>query len=176
MTQWPRSVFWVLVVAMIGVYVAMIGWSIPLIQTEAGGLIAFELRPAGYSHEEALGFLMALSDEGRSVYRGVQQYLDTAYPLLFGGVLFWATLRLTRNRGAWRFALAILPVLAMVFDLGENALVRELLRLPAESVSAELVQRASAVTVLKTVFTTFAYTSVLVLLGVWVWLSRRRRP
>ncbi len=85
-----RLIFWIMFAVMLGVYLVMVLWSLPLLMADAGGLPAFDLRPAGYSHDEAQAFLAALSPEGRAFYLDVQQWLDTAYPALLGVVLVMA--------------------------------------------------------------------------------------
>jgi hypothetical protein len=59
-----NRIFWLVVAATLGVYLVMVLWSIPRISAEAGGLPVFDLRPGGYTFEEARAFLAALSPEG----------------------------------------------------------------------------------------------------------------
>src|SRR5262249_46841707 len=49
----------------------------------AGGLAPFDLRPFGYTVDEARALLHALSDIGRRYYADVQLQLDTASPALY---------------------------------------------------------------------------------------------
>ena len=85
-----RLIFWLMFAVMLGVYMTMAFWSIPKIVADAGGLLAFDLRPLGYSFDEASAFITALSDEGRVFYLNVQQMLDSAYPALFAVVMVMA--------------------------------------------------------------------------------------
>ena len=78
-----RLIFWLMFLVMTGVYLVMALWAIPKIIADAGGLLAFDMRPLGYSFDEASAFLTALSSEGRAFYLNVQQMLDSAYPALF---------------------------------------------------------------------------------------------
>jgi len=42
-----RLTFWMIFAVMMGVYLVMVLWSLPLIMADAGGLPAFDLRPTG---------------------------------------------------------------------------------------------------------------------------------
>ena len=103
-----NGIFWLVFAAMLGNYLAMILWSIPRISAEAGGLAIFDMRPAGYSFEEAKTFLAALSPDGARFYVQVQHRLDSAYPALLAVTLGWAIIRLApASWGVWRWL--ILP-------------------------------------------------------------------
>ncbi len=103
----PRLAFWLLFAATLGVYATMLGWTLPAISAAAGGLPAFDMRPGGYSFDEAKAFLAALSPEGKALYLDVQHKLDTAYPGLLAATLFFAIARWRRKSwGIWRWLLA----------------------------------------------------------------------
>jgi hypothetical protein len=167
--------FWALFVGMALVYAIMVTWSLPKISAMAGGQIPFDLRPFGYSVDEARSFLAVLSDDGRVFYRDMQHSLDTVYPPLLAATL---------GLGSWimsptpskvvRTLLAALAIPGMGFDLAENHAVATLLAMPVAAVDAEPVMIASTFTILKSVFTTIAMTILLVLTIVWAWRKWRR--
>ena len=159
-----RLTFWAVVAAALAVYAAMVLWSIPRIQAEAGGLPVFDMRPGGYGIEEARAFLTALSDEGRDFYLRVQHRLDLIYPALLALATGWALLRLAPGGGAWRL-LALVPVPGMVFDWLENGAVARMLTAGPEGLTAAMVERASFWSQLKAGFTTGSLSLLLILLA-----------
>ena len=54
-----KRAFWVVFAAMVLVYCAMVLWSLPIIMKDANGLMPFDLRPGGYTTEDARAFLAA---------------------------------------------------------------------------------------------------------------------
>jgi hypothetical protein len=106
----------------------MVFWTLAYLRRTAGGLEPFDLRPFGYSPEEARALLFALSSIGRNYYADVQLQLDTAYPAVYafsrGLLLLWLT---APGRTAARplplparLALLILPLATAWFDYFEN--------------------------------------------------------
>jgi hypothetical protein len=106
----------------------MVFWTLAYLRRTAGGLEPFDLRPFGYTPEEARALLYALSSIGRNYYADVQLQLDTAYPAVYavsrGMLLFWLT---APGRTATRpiplparFALLTLPLATAWFDYFEN--------------------------------------------------------
>jgi hypothetical protein len=160
----PLSVaFWAFITLTFTVYLAIVLWSAPTISGYAGGLVIFDLRPTGYDYETAQAFLDALSVEGRQFYLSVQHRLDLIYPPLLAITLVWAIDRLTDTRRT-TLLLAVLPLIAMVADLLENAAVAALLEGGSQAVTAEMVSRASWFTVVKSGATTVAMTCLLLLI------------
>jgi len=171
-TGW--KIYWLLVLAMVVVACAMSFWTIPIIMQSAGGLMPFDLRPTGYSLEDAKQFLGALSADGMSVYQGAQNQLDTAYPALQGVVLVIALRWFSQN---WpvlaRVVLVVFPIIGAAADYLENAAVSKMLIAGAEQVTAEMVAAANGWTVIKSTAITV---SMLALLGfLLVALVRRLR-
>jgi hypothetical protein len=117
-TSWPFA--WTAFGAAWAVYLAMVLWSLPHLAVLAHGLPAFDLRPSGYSPEDAQALLEALGPEGRHWYATVQLALDGVYPGLMG-LYGWLMLRLLAMR-LHRFlaAAAWLPLAAATFDYLEN--------------------------------------------------------
>ena len=155
--------FWFFVTLTLTVYLVIVLWSAPTITGHAGGLVIFDLRPAGYDYETAQAFLEALSHEGRQFYLSVQHRLDLIYPPLLAITVVWATVRLTGAR-LTTLLFAVLPLVAMVADLMENAAVAALLEGGSQAATAEMVNRASWFTVVKSGATTVAMTCLLLLI------------
>ena len=79
--QFPRTAH--VVVALIvsfALWGVMVFWTLAYLRRTAGGLEPFDLRPFGYTPEEARKLLYALSSVGRKYYADVQLQLDTAFP------------------------------------------------------------------------------------------------
>jgi len=170
-----RIAFLILLLAMAGVYLVMVLWSLPRIAAEAGGQPAFDLRPTGYSFEEAKAFLAALTPEGKRVYAEIQHRLDLVYPALLAATLFFAIVAISpTNWGAMRYVLALIAPLGMVFDYLENAAVARMLDAGAEGLTPEMVAQASRYTIIKSAATSAAFVLLLVLLALAFWRRRSR--
>ncbi len=168
-----RAAYWALLAVTLAVYGGMLGWSLPAIMRDAGGLMPFDLRPGGYTEEEARAFLAALGAEGRGLYLGAQQWLDLAYPALLAAVLIGAAWMLIRP--FWlRLAVILLALGGMTADYLENARVAEMLRHDG-SVPAELIAAASRATVAKSALTGLAMLAVCAGLVGAAWRKWRRQ-
>lgn len=166
--------FWLVVVITLGVYATMLFWSIPTLSQDAGGLAIFDMRPGGYSFEEARAILTVLSPEGVSFYKSVQHRLDALYPALLAITLGWSILRLSPvSWGIWRWVLAATAVPGMLFDYWENADVSFMLDLGPDGITPAIVEAASLHSRIKAGASTVAMT-ILVVLCV-AWLIRRLR-
>lgn len=166
-----RILFWAVILATGVVYLTMVLWSLPEIARQAGGIPPFDMRPTGYSAEEARAFLSALGDEGRAFYRDVQHWLDLAFPGLFALSLILGFLKLAPRPLA--LVLSAVAIASAGFDWSENAAVAGLLAAPDPTDAA--IAAASRMTVLKSVCVTVALTALL-LLGVWaVWQRWRAK-
>src|SRR5262249_13678655 len=110
----------------------------------------FDLRPFGYTPEEARALLYALSGVGRQYYADVQLQLDTAFPAVYafsrGLLLLWLT---APGRTATRplpllarLALLILPLATAWFDYFENEGIAAMLA-AGQNAGDELIERAS---------------------------------
>ncbi|GAB4348252.1 MAG: hypothetical protein Kow0026_02540 [Oricola sp.] len=172
----PNRIFWLVVAVTLGDYLAMVLWSIPKISAAAGGLPVFDMRPVGYSFEEAAAFLAALPAEGARFYENVQHRLDAAYPALLAVTLAWSILRLAPARwGIWRHLLAVTAIPGMVFDYLENRDVARMLVLGPDGITRDLVSVASFHSRAKAVSSAAAMSILLVLLAIWA-IRRWRAP
>ncbi len=162
----PGSVaFWILFAVTVIVYGVMVLWSLPRIAAAAGGLAAFDMRPTGYTFDEAKAFLAALSPEGAAFYLGVQEKLDSVYPALLGATLFFAIAALAPARlGIWRWVLALIAIPGAVFDYLENAAVSVMLTVGVDGLTPAAVEAADRWTVLKSAFTAVAMVTLVLLL------------
>lgn len=159
------KIYWLIFAITLAVYATMLTWSLPFISTEAGGLIPFDMRPAGYSFAEAQEFLVALSPAGRAFYLGTQHSLDLAYPALLAIVLTGAAWGLTRQRLRWLgIVAAVAAVAGAAADYTENARVSRMLGADASTLDPQLVESASFATLVKSGATTVAMVLVLALL------------
>lgn len=169
-------IFWLVVAVTLADYLVMVLWSIPRISGEASGLAVFDMRPGGYSFDEAKAFLAALSPEGAAFYANVQHRLDAAYPALLALTLGWSILRLApAGWGVWRGLLAATAIPGMVFDYRENLDVAAMLRLGPGGVTPEMVETASLHSQIKAASTSISMAVLLILLAMWGYRRFRRR-
>ena len=166
--------YWALAALTVISYGAMAFWTLPAIRAEAGGLQPFDLRPTGYSYDESVAFLTALSEEGLRLYGGPQAMLDAIYPgLLFAtlGIALWA---LTEGvQRTTRIMLVAVCAIGMGADMFENMRVREMLIAGPGGVTVEMVEAASFLTVLKSAANTVAFLALGAILAVRFWQWRR---
>lgn len=165
-----RLIFWLMFAVMLGVYMTMVLWSVPKIVADAGGLLAFDMRPFGYSFDEASAFLAALSGEGHAFYLNVQQMLDSAYPALFAVVMVMAFNALFSGWPRW--VASALALAGAGFDYMENAAVAVMLR-AGDGLNEAMVATASQWTMLKSGAVTLALLMLIAGL-LMVWLRKRR--
>ncbi len=59
------KIYWTVVILTITNYLVMVLWSLPKISLMANGKVPFDMRPGGYSFEEALAFLTTIDASGR---------------------------------------------------------------------------------------------------------------
>jgi hypothetical protein len=151
----------------------------------AGGAAPFDVRPFGYSFDEARAFLSAIGAQGRYFYGHRELPLDMLYPPLYavsrGLALWWLTMP-GRVREAplprrWRYALIAVPVVMASLDMIENLCIARMLSAwPA--LSPGLVQISSLATRAKIVAGALTELSMAVLAVLWLkrrMAGRRRR-
>ncbi len=168
------KLYWVLFALMMTIYLVMILWSLPKISAIAGGLAPFDMRPSGYSFEDARAIFSAISAEGREFYLNIQQSLDTIYPALVGIVLVGGLIGL--DRGGWGWVLSLFAIAGSLFDYIENASVRLMLLTDLESITEEMVADASSWTILKSLCHTIAMGGLLIflLISLYRWFFKQR--
>jgi len=164
---------WMIWVLTGAVYVAMLAWSLPYLTQAAGGLPMFDMRPAGYSADEAMAILMALNSDARGFYLTTQHWLDLVFPALEAAALVLTYPRLFPRVIA--LPLMVVAVAGAVFDWLENAAVAALLRADLADVTPAMIEGASRWTVLKSSAVTLAMTALLIGLVLAMWRRLRRR-
>ena len=150
-----KTVF-ILFIMTMAVYLLMLLYTIPMVESCAPNMALFDMSPSGYSHQYAISLLERLGDTGRTVYLTRQLPLDFIYPGLFAVsyslLLIWLFSKSVKDTSRI-FYLAFTPALGGLFDYLENIyIIRMVNSFP--DLSARLVQVASTFTVLKSVFTT----------------------
>jgi len=164
-----KPAFWIVFALTLVNYLAMLLYSTPILDKMSGSLAIFDLRLTGYDLAQAKALLSALGDDGISFYLNVQQMLDFTFPALLGLTLMLAIILLAPARfGRWRYALALVAIVGMVFDYMENAAVRLMLLSGPDDINQQIVAMASGRSVNKAIFTAIAMaiTAVFLLLAV----------
>ena len=77
-----KNVFILFIVTMT-IYLLMLSYTIPMVESFAPNTAIFDLSPSGYSYQHATSLLKELGSEGRQVYLSRQLPLDFIYPGLF---------------------------------------------------------------------------------------------
>lgn len=160
-TGW--KIYWLIVAATVTNYLIMILWSLPQISEMAGGSVPFDMRPGGYSFDEALIFLESISDSGRNFYLNTQHVLDFIYPCLLAVSLAIPLIHLTPRYLGW--PLAAVAIVAAAADYIENISVAAMLKLEPAVVTESMVSVASNWTLAKSVSTSVASVALLIALG-----------
>jgi len=122
----------------------------------AGGAAPFDIRPLGYTFEEARAFLAAIGSEGRAYYLNPELVLDTFYPPFYAIsralALWWLTMPGRLRAGAtptgWRWALVAIPVVMASLDGVENVCIARMVWTWPD-LSPDLVHLSSLATRLK---------------------------
>jgi hypothetical protein len=168
------KVYWIMVVVTITNYLVMVMWSLPKISQMAGGGVPFDMRPGGYSFEEAMAFISAIDASDRDFYLNTQHMLDSSYPALLSTTLAIGLLNLLPPY--WRGAMATIAISAGIFDYLENVAVAKMLNIAPDLLTPDLVSTASNWTLAKSVSTTIASLVLVVSLAmkVVVWLKNRK--
>ena len=168
------KIYWVVVAVTVTNYLTMVLWSLPLVSEMADGGVPFDMRPGGYSFEEAQMFLTATNNEGRDFYLNIQQLLDFFYPTLFAISVAIPLAHLVPRY--WGWSLALLAIAAGVFDHLENSAVSIMLRAEPDLVTEAMVSSANNWTLAKSVSTSIVSIALLIVLcrkGI-TWLKSRK--
>ena len=167
------------------IFILMNTWTFPHISAQAGGLDAFDMRPLGYSIDEARNYLENISDSGISFYRNVQLLLDIPYPALM--CLFYSCsiillyraskkrIKNSENRPArWLSGLLIIPIIGMLADYAENICVSIML-VQKQNVSDSLIMAANVFTLIKSMSTIVCWSVLIIFVIVVLFLIIRKR-
>ena len=166
-------VYWVVVAATVANYLTMVLWSLPKISEAAGGSMPFDMRPSGYSFDDAQAFLIAITDTGRDFYLHTQHLLDAFYPALFAITVAIALVHLLPRYWGWAFG--AIAVLAAGFDYLENHAVAAMLSVETDALTQAMVSTANNWTLAKSVGVTLASSALLIALCIkgFAWLRSR---
>ncbi len=145
-----------LFVVTMSVYLTMLFYTLPIVESHAPGKALFDLSPGGYSYDYALSLLQTLGTAGRHSYLTIQMPLDLIYPGLFAIsntlLIVWLFEKGFETSSRILY-LAFIPFFGGLFDYLENIGIILMLQAFPE-VSPSLVKIASAFTILKSGFTT----------------------
>lgn len=154
-----------------GIYLVMLNITLEHIQS-LSGLRPFDMRPGGYSTEQAYALLDALGIDGRQYYLTRQIPLDLIYPGLMALTLV-SVLKWLESHGANRVLAKVgiwLSIGAAITDYWENTgICLMILNWPEPPIS--LIQAASFASISKAVLTTLAVLTVTI--GLVFWLLRK---
>ncbi len=170
------KIYWAIVSLAVINYLIMVLWSLPMIAQMTEGQIPFDMRPMGYSFQDAHSFVLTISDQGRDFYLRTQQLLDTFYAALLAASLAIPLIHLMPAFWGWPFG--ALAIFAAIFDYLENYAVANMLQVGPSGLTETMVSTASQYTVAKSLSTSFA---VLILCAVLVqkaikWFKVRGKP
>lgn len=149
----------------------------------ARGLKPFDIRPTGYSYDEARAFLDAIGAQGRDYYLNPELIIDTIYPPLYAlsrGLALWWLTTPGRIRPAplpltIRYALVAIPVAMASFDTFENGCIAAMVW-TWPNLSHAVVTASSVMTQLKIALgvLTELLMGGLALVGLARWIGRTR--
>ena len=116
-------------------WAAMFFGTLAHLQLLAGGAAPFDIRPLGYSYQDAKAFLAAIGEAGRAYYLNPQLVLDTFYPPLYALsrslALWWLTAPGRLYPGPvpvrWRWTAAAVPIFMACLDGVENVCIAKML-------------------------------------------------
>jgi hypothetical protein len=167
------KIYWVLVAATVTNYLVMVLWSLPQVSEMAGGGLPFDMRPSGYTFDEARVFLTVITDAGRDFYLNTQQLLDLFYPTLFAITVAIPLAHLVPRY--WGWTLAALAIAAGILDHLENSAVAVMLRVEPDALTEAMVSTASNWSLAKSISTTISLVALLVVLSIKgiSWLKAR---
>ncbi len=163
------------------VWIIMATVTFPNLEAFTGGLKVFDMRPLGYTFDQAKDIVAKLGSAGAFYYISTQQALDSLFPgLLFLTLSGWqiriaaqlAKIGRKPPMGLMIVCIAI-NLLGAFADYSENGAVRRMLLDGADALQPDQVASASAMTVTKSFFNTMSYTLLLAFIGFY-WFRKRR--
>lgn len=155
----------------IGAAIYLIMITVTLAHIEAvSGHRPFDMRPIGYSPQDAAALLEGLGVEGRQYYLQRQIPLDILYPVLLALALIsamrWFGKRIANDQLV-RLGI-ILSVGAALCDYAENLGIVVMIRSWPDFSDAS-VYASSAASISKSVLTTAALMCLMLIGGLWAW-------
>lgn len=155
------------------VYLTMLLYTLPAVESFAQGKSLFDLSPTGYSYEYAVTLLEALGVEGRNVYLHLQLPMDFIYPGLFA-LSFSLLLTWVFSKGyaahSKIFYFAVIPFFGGLFDYLENICIIRMIK-SYPNVPHELVNISSTFTIFKSCFTVTFF--ILLFMGIVKVITKR---
>lgn len=148
-----------LTIATVVVYALLLGVGALLLVPASDGQLPPDAWITGYDAPQVAAWLVAMGEEGRAIYLGPVNWLDTLFPPLLGLLLASVIWRLGRG---W---LAVVPFLYTATDLWENTVLRGIVR----SGDASFAEHASSLTQGK-----YALLALALALLWMVWRDHRR--
>lgn len=124
-----RRVAWAVWAVLFIPFAYMSGVVMPSVQDEMARLSAdpkcsvpLDLKVLGFEEADVVAVLECLGPAGREVYRAATKREDTLYPITYAALLSFTIWALAGLAGVarWRVILALLPWVAVGFDLIEN--------------------------------------------------------
>ncbi|WP_294227348.1 hypothetical protein [uncultured Shimia sp.] len=154
-----QRVFWSSFAAATAIYLVMVFWTMPTISDAAGGMVPFDMRPFGYTAQEARNFLTSLTADGRDFYLSVQLRLDLIYPALLGIMLIVGFQNLFER--PWSMVFSFVALIMVSADYLENYMVATMLHSGADGLEDSVVSFASFWTRCKSAAATLAIVGLL---------------
>jgi len=149
MTFTDKRKGWLLMTIAMIIYFVMMMYTIPFISNNHEILI-FDLRPLGYSMQNANDILNSLSRTQLNVYKNIQLPLDMFYPPLLGLAGYFLFRDISKQFRVYKYLL-FLPFITIIGDLLENVFIY--IMLSGGSVESFNIF-ASSFTVIKSISTT----------------------
>ena len=171
-----KTVIMLFIITM-SVYLLMLFYTIPMVESFAPNTVLFDLSPSGYSYQHAITLLEELGNEGRQFYLSRQLPLDFIYPGLFAIsytlLLIWLFSKSFKDTSKIYY-LAFIPALGGLFDYLENIYIISMLN-AFPDLSAGLVRIASTFTLLKSIFTTVFFLLLFAGFAAFVYTKNRTK-
>lgn len=151
------------------VLLMMMIFTLPVINDQIGTKV-FDLQTLGYSVSVAESIVENLNNETTSLYLFPQlTLLDLLYPILlalFLSSILFRLFSITETKSKIASILLVIPFMAMLFDYAENICVILMISKSLE-LTKTLVLLSSSLTILKGVFTSIAWITILVYAIKW---------
>jgi hypothetical protein len=153
------------------IYAVMVIVTIPKVTAFSNGMKILDMMPTGYNADYVYSLFNILGEEGRHAYLCRQLPVDMFYPL-FSGVTYCLMLAYFLKKlgksGSNLFYLCFLPLIAALFDYGENLGIITLLKLYPYKLMG-LVQVTNVFSVLKSFTTAITFIILIALLIVFAY-------